>query len=77
MRGALAMALAARVTGRAFVLPEGNAPQAALAEGARILPAKALLEVVAHLAGEAPLVEYTPESYIHDKPRQGRYPVEA
>ena len=58
VRGALAMALSARAAGRAFVLPEGNAPQAALAEGARILPARSLLEVVAHLAGETPLVEY-------------------
>jgi magnesium chelatase family protein len=58
VRGALAMALSARAAQRAFVLPEGNAPQAALAEGARILPARTLLEVVAHLAGEAPLVEY-------------------
>ena len=40
VRGALAMALSARASGRAFVLPEGNAPQAALAEGARILPAR-------------------------------------
>jgi magnesium chelatase family protein len=61
VRGALAMALSARAAGRAFVLPEGNAPQAALAEGARILPARSLLEVVAHLAGEAPLVEYAGE----------------
>jgi magnesium chelatase family protein len=58
IRGALAMALSARSLGRAFVLPEGNAPQAALAEGAKILPARTLLEVVAHLAGEAPLAEY-------------------
>ena len=58
VRGALAMALSARGAGRAFVLPEGNAPQAALAEGARIFPARTLLEVVAHLAGEAPLAEY-------------------
>ncbi|HXM83120.1 MAG TPA: YifB family Mg chelatase-like AAA ATPase [Burkholderiales bacterium] len=58
VRGALAMALSARSAGRAFVLPEGNAPQAALAEGARILPARTLLEVVAHLASEAPLAQY-------------------
>jgi magnesium chelatase family protein len=58
VRGALAMALSARAAGRAFVLPEGNAPQAALADGARILPARTLLEVVAHLAGEAPLAQY-------------------
>src|SRR6187549_802384 len=59
VRGALAMALSARSAGRAFVLPEGNAPQAALAAGARILPARTLLEVVAHLAGEAPLAPFT------------------
>jgi magnesium chelatase family protein len=53
------MALCARTAGRSFVLPEENAPQAALAEGARILPARTLLEVVAHLAGEAPLTEYS------------------
>jgi magnesium chelatase family protein len=61
VRGALAMALSARAAGRAFVLPLENAPQAALAEGARILPARTLLEVVAHIAGEAPLVEYLGE----------------
>src|SRR5687767_313642 len=61
VRGALAMALSARAAGRAFVLPEGNAPQAALAEGARILPARTLLEVVAHLAGETPLARYAGE----------------
>jgi magnesium chelatase family protein len=58
VRGALAMALSARRAGRAFLLPEGNAPQAALAEGTRILPARTLLEVVAHLGGEAMLAEY-------------------
>jgi magnesium chelatase family protein len=63
IRGALAMALAARVAGRAFVLPEGNAPQAALAEGTRVLPARTLLEVVAHLAGEAPLAEYQRQAH--------------
>jgi magnesium chelatase family protein len=59
VRGALAMALSARGAGRSFVVPEGNAPQAALAEGARILPARTLLDVVAHLVGEAPLQEFT------------------
>ena len=59
VRGALAMALSAREAARAFVLPQGNAPQAALAQGARILPARTLLEVVSHLAGETPLAEFT------------------
>jgi magnesium chelatase family protein len=62
VRGALAMALSARAAGRAFVLPEGNAPQAALAQGARILPARSLLEVVGHLADEAKLAEYCGET---------------
>ena len=59
VRGALAMALSAKQAGRSFVLPEGNAPQAALADGARILPARTLLEVVAHLAGDAPRAQYS------------------
>src|SRR3989454_9188388 len=58
VRGALAMALSARGAGRAAGLPEGNAPQAALADGARILPARTLLEVEAHLASEVPLAVY-------------------
>jgi magnesium chelatase family protein len=70
VRGALAMALQARAAGRAFVLPAGNAPQAALAEGARILPAQSLLEVVAHLTGEAPISEYCAASQLSSP----RYP---
>jgi magnesium chelatase family protein len=62
IRGALAMALSARAAGRAFVLPDGNAPQAALAEGVRVLPARTLLEVVSHLAGEVPLARYNAQA---------------
>src|SRR3954470_8271123 len=58
VRGALAMALSTRRDGRSFVLPHDNAAQAALAEGARILPARTLLEVVAHLSGETTLTQY-------------------
>src|SRR5258706_8945235 len=58
VRGALAMALQARACARAFVLPEANAPQAALAQGAHVLPARTLLEVVAHLCGEAKLPRF-------------------
>jgi magnesium chelatase family protein len=58
VRGALAMALQARASARAFILPEPNAPQAALAEGAHVLPARTLLEVVAHLTGEAKLPRF-------------------
>ncbi len=58
VRGALAMALGAGEAGRAFVLPAASAAQAALAPRARVLPAASLLDVCAHLAGEAPLGEY-------------------
>ena len=58
VRGALAMALQARSSGRAFVLPEQNAPQAALAEGVRVLPARTLLEVVSHLCDEQKLPRF-------------------
>ena len=59
IRGALAMTFGARREGRAFVLPESVAGEAALATGARILPARSLLEVCAHLSGQAPLAEFT------------------
>jgi magnesium chelatase family protein len=59
------MALRVRQAARAFLLPEAHAPQAALAEGAQILPARTLLEVVAHLTGEAPLPRF-------DAPAQAR-----
>ena len=70
VRGALAMALQARALGRAFVVPESNAPQAALAEGVQVLPARTLLEVVAHLTGEAklPRFEAQPRAPSHVYP---------
>lgn len=58
VRGALAMALGASASGRAFVLPQQSAAQAALARRACVLPATTLLEVCAHLAGETRLVPY-------------------
>src|SRR5258706_13585995 len=58
IRGALAMTFGAHRDGRAFVIPESAAGEASLARGARILPARSLLEVCAHLTGIAPLSEY-------------------
>jgi magnesium chelatase family protein len=55
IRGALAMTFGARRDGRAFVLPDAVAAEAALAHGATILPARTLLEVCAHLSGKAGL----------------------
>src|SRR5260221_1008913 len=51
IRGALAMTFGAHRDGRAFVVPEAAAGEAALARGARVLAARSLLEVGAHLNG--------------------------
>ena len=53
IRGVLPVALQARDAGRALVVPQENADEAALVSDARILPATHLLEVIAHLHGEA------------------------
>jgi len=55
VRGALAMAVAARQAGRAFVLPAASAAEAALVQGATILGATSLLAVCEHLAGRTEL----------------------
>ena len=60
VRGALVMALALR--GAPFVLPEQNAPEAALAGCGEIFPARSLLDVCAHLRGETRLTRYKHQS---------------
>ena len=55
VRGALAMVLSARHDGRAFVLPHASAAEAALVPDAVVHPARTLLDVCAHLSGDAPL----------------------
>jgi len=60
LRGAFAMALNAKGAQRAFVLPQANADEATLAGHARVLPARSLLEVCAHLAGEHPIAVHRP-----------------
>jgi magnesium chelatase family protein len=51
IRGALAMTYNAHRSGRAFVLPEESAHEAALVRDAIVFPAASLLGVCAHLAG--------------------------
>jgi magnesium chelatase family protein len=51
VRGALAMMLPARRDGRAFVLPEISAAEAALVHDATVYGARSLLAVCAHLTG--------------------------
>ena len=59
VRGALAMTLGAARERRGFVLPQDNAPEAALVEGATVYPARSLLQVCAHFAGRDRLVRHT------------------
>lgn len=59
IRGALAMTLKAHHDGRAFILPQANAPEAALVADANIRSARNLLDVCAHLAGREALPQYS------------------
>jgi magnesium chelatase family protein len=59
IRGALAMTYGASRSGRSFVLPAQNAPEAALVKEAAVYPATSLLQICAHLAGREPLQLYT------------------
>jgi magnesium chelatase family protein len=60
VRGALAMALSARRDGRAFILPEHSAGEAALVRDATVYGARTLLAVCAHLAARVPLAPAEP-----------------
>ncbi|NTV97164.1 MAG: ATP-binding protein, partial [Thiobacillus sp.] len=55
IRGALAMLLSARQSGRVFILPAASAAEGALVGGSAVLAANSLLEVCAHLGGRAEL----------------------
>ena len=70
IRGALAMTYHAANCGRAFILPEANAAEAALVEEATVYPARSLLDVAAHLAGRDALTRYVPDV----KPAPPAYP---
>ena len=62
IRGALAMTLKAHRDGRAFVLPESSAREAALVRDAVVHPARSLLEVCAHLCGRETLPRCGPHA---------------
>lgn len=70
VRGALAMALATRATGRQLVLPVASAGEAARVSGVETLGAASLLDVCAWVAGQATLA--APES--KHAPRVPDYP---
>ncbi|BBI98361.1 ATP-dependent protease [Ferrigenium kumadai] len=58
IRGALAMTYRAAGSGRAFILPQANAAEAALVDDAAVYPAQTLLQVAAHLAGREAIMPY-------------------
>ena len=58
VQGILPLALAARNSGRALILPMTNAAEAALVKGLAIYPANHILEVCGALNGTAPLTAY-------------------
>ena len=62
IRGALAMTYRAANSGRAFILPAVNAPEASLVEDATVYPAQSLLQVAAHLSGRDALTRYIPDT---------------
>ncbi len=58
VQGVLPAALAARAAGRALVIPRENAEEACLANGLVVYAVEHLLELIAHLNGQAPLAPY-------------------
>jgi magnesium chelatase family protein len=62
IRGALAMTYHAVNCGRAFMLPQANAVEAALVEQATVYAAKSLLQVAAHLSGRELIARYVAEA---------------
>ncbi|NWG39537.1 MAG: YifB family Mg chelatase-like AAA ATPase [Hydrogenophilaceae bacterium] len=62
IRGALAMTLATKASGRPLILPEASAQEAALVEGADVLAATSLAQVCAHLVGQETLPRPQPDN---------------
>lgn len=59
IRGALAMTWCASGEGRTLMLPAASADEAALVRSATVLPARSLLEAVAHLGGHTPIAPHS------------------
>ncbi|MFQ3671899.1 MAG: YifB family Mg chelatase-like AAA ATPase, partial [Verrucomicrobiia bacterium] len=57
VRGALPMALAARASGkRGILLPEANAPEAAVVEGLAVYPIRNLRQAISWIEGASPMI---------------------
>jgi magnesium chelatase family protein len=64
IHGVLPVAAAARDAERTLIVPEANAHEASLPKGLKLIPAKHLLEVCAHILKTHPLPVYTrPETH--------------
>jgi magnesium chelatase family protein len=59
VRGVLPVALQTRAAERTLIVPEANVAEAALVSGLRVLGARTLLEVCAHICGRKELVAVT------------------
>jgi len=73
IRGALAMTYRAVDSGRAFMLPQANAAEAALVENATVYPANTLLQVAAHLADREKIAPHAgePQTIVPHYPDMG------
>lgn len=73
IRGALAMTYRAVSDGRAFMLPQANAAEAALVENATVYPARTLLQVAAHLADREKITPHAgePQTIVPHYPDMG------
>jgi len=74
IRGALAMTLRASGDGRAFILPQASAAEAALVREAVVYPARSLLEVCAHLAGHEVLPRHVAVPEAPDAATAAQFP---
>jgi magnesium chelatase family protein len=73
VQSVLPLALAARESGRALILPTENAAEAALVKGLIIHPANHILEVCSGLNGTSPLATYQ-EKAAHQFPTESEQP---
>jgi len=74
IRGALAMMLKAAGDGRAFILPQASAAEAALVREAVVYPARSLLEVCAHLTGREVLPRHVAATLVPGMAASTQYP---
>jgi len=69
--GVLPMAALAYENGfTTLIVPEADAKEASLIEGAKIIPIASLAQLVSYLRGEIPLPEYQPDDILEDTPAQ-------